>query len=123
MAKVELKYNPYLVETEIIFNGIKPRINSLVEKYQHESLQFWVRKVPYIFHDEMNGYDFDLEFSGTNTDFEVFMSVICFIVFRYGNSNLITQCKQHCPFSQVRRVTSIQMDLLHLILMYHLTTV
>ena len=70
MAKVELKYNPYLVETEIIFNGIKPRINSLVEKYQHESLQFWVRKVPYIFHDEMNGYDFDLEFSGTNTDFE-----------------------------------------------------
>jgi len=70
MAKTELKYNPYLLETEILFNGIKPRVNSLVEKYQHASLQSWVKKVPEIFHDEMNGYDFDLEFSGTETDFE-----------------------------------------------------
>ena len=70
MIKVELNYNPYLLETTVKFNGIEPRINSLVEKYQNGSLQKWVRMIPEIFHDEMNGYDFELEFSGTKSDFQ-----------------------------------------------------
>ena len=70
MVKAYLSYNPYLVETEIQFNGQKPRINSLVEKYQKEKLQSWIRKLPQIFHDEMNGYGFELLFSGTSLDFE-----------------------------------------------------
>ncbi|WP_027868619.1 hypothetical protein [Eubacterium sp. AB3007] len=70
MIKAELSYNPYLLETEIKFNGREPRINSLVEKYQNANLQDWVKEVPEIFYNEMNGYDFELEFSGPKLDCE-----------------------------------------------------
>ena len=69
MVKVEMKYNPYLLKTEIWFNGNAPRINSRVEKYLNRPLREWVNEVPEIFYDEMNGYDFDLDFSGTEMDF------------------------------------------------------
>lgn len=69
MIKDELNYNPYLLETSVKFNGQAPRINSLVEKFQEGSLQKWVRRIPDIFYDEMNGYDFELDFSGTKRDF------------------------------------------------------
>ncbi len=70
MINAELSYNPYLMETEIHFNGQPPRINSLVEKYQHMNLQSWISKIPKIFYDELNGYYFELDFSGTELDFE-----------------------------------------------------
>ena len=69
MVRAELKYNPYLLKTEISFNGNSPRVNSLVEKYLNEPLQVWIQRLPEIFRDEMNGYDFELEFSGTEMDF------------------------------------------------------
>lgn len=69
MVKAELEYNPYLLETIIKFNGQKPRINSLVEKYESGALREWIDKVPKIFYDEMNGYDFELEFTGTEREF------------------------------------------------------
>ena len=70
MVHAELSYNPYLLETEVLFNGEPPRINSLVEKYQGRPLQEWIAKVPSIFYNEMNGYDFELDFTGTTLDFE-----------------------------------------------------
>ena len=70
MVKVELEYNPYLMETIVRFDGREPRINSLVEKYQNSKLQDWIREIPDIFYNEMNGYGFELEFSGTKMDFE-----------------------------------------------------
>lgn len=70
MVKAELSYNPYLQETEIKFNGQSPRINSHVEKYLDKKLQVWIKKLPYIFRDEMNGYGFELEFTGTRLDCE-----------------------------------------------------
>jgi len=70
MVKAELSYNPYLQKTEIRFNGQSPRINSHVEKYLDKKLQTWIHKLPYIFRDEMNGYDFELEFTGTRLDYE-----------------------------------------------------
>ncbi|MCF0105742.1 MAG: hypothetical protein HUJ53_03170, partial [Holdemanella sp.] len=69
MPKTELEYNPYLNETIVRFNGKEPKINSLVEKYDKEIFQKWIQFIPDIFHDEMNGYDFDLEFTGTELDF------------------------------------------------------
>lgn len=69
MVKVELNYNPYLLETGVKFNGQEPRVNSLVEKYSDGPLQNWIFRIPKIFHDEMNGYDFELDFSGTKTDY------------------------------------------------------
>jgi hypothetical protein len=70
MVKAELSYNPYLRETKVRFNGQNPKINSLVEKYQSGRLQAWVKQVPSVFFDEMNGFDFELDFSGTKVDFE-----------------------------------------------------
>jgi hypothetical protein len=69
-VKVELSHNPYLLETGVKFNGREPKINSLVEKYKSGKLQSWISKIPDIFYNEMNGWDFDLDFSGTKIDFE-----------------------------------------------------
>jgi hypothetical protein len=70
MVKAELSYNPYLLETAVKFNGREPKINSLVEKYRAGKLQAWIAQLPDIFYNEMNGYDFDLDFSGTEIDFD-----------------------------------------------------
>lgn len=70
MVKAVLEYNPYKGETKVEFNGHSPRINSLVKKYEQKKLQDWIREVPQIFRDEMNGYAFELEFSGPQMDFE-----------------------------------------------------
>ncbi len=69
MVYAELNHNPYLLTTDVQFNGQKPRINSLIEKYDRMPLKDWVTKVPQIFHDEMNGYDFDLYIIGTESDY------------------------------------------------------
>lgn len=68
MIKAELNYNPYLMEIGVRFNGQPPHINSLVEKYRDTPLQDWIDQLPQIFHDEMNGYYFELDFSGTALD-------------------------------------------------------
>ena len=69
MIKAELIHNPYLLKTKAIFNGQEPRINCQIEKYEDKPLKDWVDKVPGIFHDEMNGYDFDFYFTGTKPDY------------------------------------------------------
>ncbi|MCH4071835.1 hypothetical protein [Pseudoramibacter sp.] len=70
MVKAELRYNPYTLKTAIRFNGRAPRVNSLVEKYIGGRLEDWIDKVPEIFAGEMNGYGFELDFSGTAQDFD-----------------------------------------------------
>ena len=70
MINAELNHNPYLLETTVRFNGNEPRINSQIEKYDKRPLKDWVRRIPAIFYDEMNGYDFDLYFAGTKADYD-----------------------------------------------------
>lgn len=70
MISAELDHNPYLLLTSVKFNGQKPRINSQIEKFEHQPLKCWAHLIPEIFYDEMNGYDFDLFFIGTAQDFE-----------------------------------------------------
>jgi len=77
MIKAELSYNPYLMKTEVKFNGHEPKINSLVEKYQSGMLQTWIGQIPSIFYNEMNGYDFELEFSGTEREYEELKKAFC----------------------------------------------
>lgn len=69
MANVKLTHNPYLLETTVLFNGRPPRINSAIERYEKRPLVDWIGDIPGILYDEMNGYDFDMEFSGTEADF------------------------------------------------------
>ena len=70
MIKVEFEYNPYIMDYSIKFNGVEPRINSMIEQYLKEPLQVWVNEIPSIFYNEMNGYDFEVEFTGTRMDYE-----------------------------------------------------
>lgn len=70
MVIAELTHNPYLLTTKVKFNGQKPRINSQIEKYENQPLKDWVHKIPEIFYNEMNGYDFEFYFVGTKSDFE-----------------------------------------------------
>lgn len=70
MICAELNHNPYLLTTEVKFNGQSPHVNSQIEKYQKCTLKDWVNKIPSIFYDEMNGFDFDLLFWGTLADFD-----------------------------------------------------
>ena len=41
-----------------------------VVELQNKYLVPLINKLPQIFHDEMNGYDFELDFSGTELDFD-----------------------------------------------------
>ena len=70
LIKVEFEYNPYIMDYSIKFNGVEPRINSMIEQYLKEPLQVWVNEIPSIFYNEMNGYDFEVEFTGTRMDYE-----------------------------------------------------
>lgn len=70
MVKVELKYNPYVLETKVYFNGQLPKINSQIEKFENKRLFVWSDNLLDILYSEMNGYDFDLDFSGTKADYE-----------------------------------------------------
>ncbi|CAI3304763.1 hypothetical protein CIRMBP1314_00048 [Enterococcus cecorum] len=76
MVKVELKYNPYVLETKVYFNGQLPKINSQIEKFENKRLFVWSDKLLDILYSEMNGYDFDLYFSGTKADYEKIMYLI-----------------------------------------------
>ncbi|MCL2603162.1 MAG: hypothetical protein FWD90_01630 [Defluviitaleaceae bacterium] len=75
MVKAELNYNPYLLETSVMFNGNEPKINSMVEKYISGKLQNWILILPDIFCKEMNGWEFVFDFSGTKIDFESLQEV------------------------------------------------
>ena len=70
MVRVSIDYNPYIMDFKAQFNGKDPRINSLVEKYENIPLQEWIEDVPEILYNEMNGYDFDLEYSGPKLDYD-----------------------------------------------------
>ena len=75
MVKAELYYNPYKIETKVKFNGNEPRINSLIEQYENKRLQEWLEEVPLLFKEELNGYDFDLNFIGTDLEYDAVKKV------------------------------------------------
>ena len=75
MIKATLKYNPYILETSASFNEKEPRINSEIEKYKNSRLQDWVKDIPRVFYEELNGFDFELDFVGPELEFEELVNV------------------------------------------------
>ena len=76
------------MEFKAKFNGKEPHINSLVEKYNKTPLQIWINDIPHMLYDEMNGYDFDLEFIGPDLEYDDLISS-----FKYaGISNDDVRC-------------------------------
>ena len=75
MKKVTIKYNPYLVSTQIKVDGQSPKPNSSLN-VQNCRLQEWVEKLPQILMDEYRDANFELTFTGTEADFEDIVSSV-----------------------------------------------
>ena len=69
MKKVKIKYNPYLVETEITVDGQKPKANSALNVGK-KRLQEWVEKFPQIILGEYRDSNVEVDFTGTASDYE-----------------------------------------------------
>lgn len=74
MKKVKIKYNPYIVETEITVDGQKPKANSALNVGK-KRLQEWVEKLPQILLDEYRDSNVSIEFTGSVSDYEDIESV------------------------------------------------
>lgn len=69
MKNVKIKYNPYVVETEITVDGQRPKANSALNVGK-KRLQEWVEKIPQIILDEYRDSNVTIDFTGTVSDFE-----------------------------------------------------
>ena len=69
MKHVKIKYNPYLVETEITVEGKKPKTNSALN-FGKKRLQEWIDKFPQILFDEYRDSNFTIDYIGIVSDFE-----------------------------------------------------
>ena len=78
MKKVFIKYNPYNLETEILVDEKKPKVNSRLSEEATESLrlQEWVDDLPKILVDEYNDKEFEITFHGTKMDYDDLASVL-----------------------------------------------
>lgn len=89
MKKVKIKYNPYIVETEITVDGQKPKANSALNVGK-KRLQEWVEKLPQILLDEYRDSNVIIEFTGTVSDYEDIESV-----FNVYKDNISATCNFH----------------------------
>lgn len=69
MRKVCIKYNPYLISTEITVDGQQPKENSSLN-VSGQRLQEWVDNLPKILIDEFRETDFEISYHGLLSDYE-----------------------------------------------------
>ena len=69
MKKVSIKYNPYLVTTEVTIDGQPPKANSQLNVGKLR-LQDWVDHLPEILCNEYRDNNFEITFIGTQADYE-----------------------------------------------------
>lgn len=72
MKKVYIKYNPYILKTDVKIDGNELKQNSNIREWSEEGnrLQEWIEKLPKELESEMNDTDFTIEFHGTNLDYD-----------------------------------------------------
>lgn len=69
MKHIQIKYNPYLIETDITVDGKKPKANSSLNVGK-VLLQEWVELLPEIIVKEYMDKNVTIDFTGTTSDFE-----------------------------------------------------
>lgn len=69
MKKVNIKHNPYIVDTVITIDGQKPKANSALNVGKRR-LQEWIEKLPQILLDEYRDSNITIDFTGTVSDYE-----------------------------------------------------
>lgn len=76
MAQINIKYNPYKMETQISINGKDITTDSgLYKIIKGKRLQEWIAKFPQMLVDELNTVDFEIEFYGMSLDWDDFEDV------------------------------------------------
>lgn len=70
MKKITIKYNPYLVQTQIWIDGQKPKGNSSLIIKEGMRLQEWIERLPEILLNEYRESNFHLEFTGSKADYD-----------------------------------------------------
>lgn len=76
MANINIKYNPYKMETQISINGKNITTDSgLYKIIKGKRLQEWIAKFPQMLVDELNTVDFEIEFYGMPLDWDDFEDV------------------------------------------------
>ncbi|MBR4625345.1 MAG: dynamin family protein, partial [Alphaproteobacteria bacterium] len=68
MKNVSIKYNPYLLKTEIKIDGEEPKSNSSLN-FGKQRLQEWAEKFVAIFLDEYRDANVKIEFTGSLADY------------------------------------------------------
>lgn len=69
MRNIDIKYNPYRLETSILIDGEEPKQNSKL-KFEDCRLQEWIEELPQILFEECSSRDFNINFHGTILDYE-----------------------------------------------------
>ncbi|CAM4489822.1 GTPase SAR1 family protein [Paenibacillus endophyticus] len=70
MTEVFIRYNPYKVETTILYDNEEINQDSQLAKYKNERLQVWLDQLIDILIDELNESEFKLLFQGTLPDYD-----------------------------------------------------
>lgn len=68
MKKLQIKYNPYHIQSEILIDGKAPKDNSKLH-FGKLRIQEWAEVLPEILVKECSDRDFNIHFVGTLTDF------------------------------------------------------
>ena len=74
MKKIAIKYNPYLLKTDITVDGMRPKPNSSLN-IGNQRLQEWVEDLPNIILSEYRDKNVTIDFTGTQADYEDLKSV------------------------------------------------
>lgn len=69
MKKVSIKYNPYLISTQITIEGHELKGNSSL-RFEKLRLQEWADKLPELLVKECKDKNYQIEFTGTHADYE-----------------------------------------------------
>ena len=69
MKKINIKYNPYTIYTEVIVDGEMPEENNSLN-FGRMRLQEWVGELPSLLDQQYSDKNFEIDFTGTLADFE-----------------------------------------------------
>ncbi|MGL4947726.1 MAG: dynamin family protein [Cetobacterium sp.] len=70
MLKLNIAYNPYLIETEFLVNSDNLRSDSQLNKFKDKRIQLWAKELFSVLKKEFVFKDLKITFKGRNSDFE-----------------------------------------------------
>lgn len=101
MKKINIKYNPYTINTEITVDGQTPKPNSAL-RVGKKRLQEWVETLPQIILDEYRDSNVTVEFTGSKNDYDDIVS--SFEAYK-------DQISASCNFHQTKDISDVEKEI------------